>query len=112
MTDAIFAAEAQAAAARARLGVTLATLQARIAPKALVQVAAQGLKAKGQAVAQDGAEIARRYPLTVAGAVAAVSLFLARRPIARLFARPPHATSLAPDSLTSKPPRAVKRKLK
>ena len=110
MTDAVSIAEAQAAAARDRFGATLSTLQARLAPKALAQEAASGLLEKGQAVAQDGAELVRRNPLTVAGAVAALGLFFARKPIAKLLTRGDNATSPTPDSLTLRKPRAVKRK--
>jgi hypothetical protein len=110
MTDAVSAAEAEAVAARARFAATLSTLQARLAPKALAQEAASGLLDKGQAVAQDGVAIARRNPLTVAGAIAAVSLFVVRKPIAKLLTRGDTATSPTPDSLTLRKPRAVKRK--
>lgn len=112
MTDSVTAAEAQAAAARARLGVTLATLQARLAPKALAQEAAQGLIEKGQAAAESGVAVVKRNPLTVAGALAAAGLFFARKPIAKLLTRGDNATSPAPDSLTLRKPRAVKRKPK
>ena len=109
MTDSVSIAEIEAAAARARLGATLSTLQARLAPKALAQDAAQGLLDKGQALAADGVEVARRNPLTVAGAVAALGLFLVRKPLARLVTGGGDATSPAPVSSTRKP-RAVKRK--
>lgn len=110
MTDPVLAAEAQAAAARARLDTTLATLQARLAPKALVQDAAQGLLDKGQAIAGDSVAVVKRNPLTVIGALTAAGLFFARKPIARLFVRSGDATSSAPDSLTIPKPRAAKRK--
>ncbi|MEG3086508.1 DUF3618 domain-containing protein [Sphingomonas sp. PB4P5] len=112
MSDAVTAAEAQAVIARARLGATLSTLQSRLAPKALAQEAAQGLLDKGQAVATSGVEVVRRNPLTVAGALGAVALFLARKPIAKLLTKNGDATSPTPDSLTLRKPRAVKRKPK
>ena len=112
MTDSVALAEAEAGAARARMNATLATLQARIAPKALAQEAAQGLLDKGQAVADTGMAVARRNPIAVAGAIAAAGLLLARKPIARLFTRGDDATSPAADSLTIPKPRAVKRKPK
>jgi ElaB/YqjD/DUF883 family membrane-anchored ribosome-binding protein len=110
MTDTVSVAEAQAAAARVRFGATLSTLQKRLAPRTLAQEAASGLLEKGQTVAQDGIEIARRNPFTVAGAVAALGLFLARKPIAKLLTRGDTLPSPTPDSLTLRKHRAVKRK--
>lgn len=107
MTD-IAVAEARATAAKLRLTATLAALQARLAPKALAREAAHGLIAKGQDFAQGGLDAAKKHPLPLAGVAAALGLFLARKPIAKLITRSRSDATPAPAaSLTFS--RAVKR---
>ena len=106
----VAAAEAQAAAAKQRLTATLGLLKARIAPKSLVHEATQGLITKTQDIAQDGIDTARKHPLPFAGALAALGLFLARKPLGRLVTRAkPDATPDPATSLTTNP-RPAKRK--
>ena len=93
--------EARAAEARARLTGSIGALQARLAPKTLAQNVVQGLVDKGQAAAQTGLDTAKKYPAALAGAVAALGLLFARKPIARLFARK-HDTDISPKPRASK----------
>lgn len=76
-------AEVTAAEARARLDGTVAELQTRLDPGRLAQEA----KEAGSAVAIAGVEQARRNPGVVAGAMAALGLFLARGKIAGMVRR-------------------------
>lgn len=75
----LLAAEAEAAAARVRLSATLADLQVRLSPRALVRDAADA----GQQAARMGVHVAKRNPGALAGYTALAGLFLARR---QLFA--------------------------
>lgn len=81
------AEEARAAEARARLNASLGALQSRLAPKTLGQNAVQGIVDRGQVAARTGLDTVQKHPAAFAGAAAAIGLFLARRPIARLFNR-------------------------
>jgi hypothetical protein len=109
-------AERRAALARQQLAATVTTVQTRFAPAALVQEAAQALRGKRKDIVRDGLDTARRYPLPLAGAFAALLLYLLRRPIARLFVRhkpdatPAPSTSLTTDSSVQERPRAARRK--
>ncbi|KQS04659.1 hypothetical protein ASG11_10680 [Sphingomonas sp. Leaf357] len=94
-------AEARSTAARARLANTLSLLQSRLSPKALAQEAASNLIAKGQEIASDGVDAAKRHPFRIAGALAAAGVVLARRPLSRLLTRSGHATPADRNSLNS-----------
>lgn len=101
-------AEERSDRARQRLAGTLVEIQARLKPKALVREAMQELREAGQELAHEALESAKRHPLTVAGVVTAIGLFLARRPARALIARlpeetPPRATPPKPPRLTPKP---------
>lgn len=85
-------AEAEAKAARARLGRTVDALKHRVSPQALAQDATETLKSKGVAIATD----MQRNPVTVAAIAGGLVLFFARRPIAGLLRR---ATGTAAKSL-------------
>jgi hypothetical protein len=91
--------ELRSVQARQRLAGTLGEIQARLNPKALAREAAQELRDAGENLAHEGLQAARRHPLTIAGVVAAIGLFAARRPIRRLFTR-------AKDETPSKSPRS------
>lgn len=108
-------AEARSTAARARLSATLSRLQTRLSPKALAQEAASTLLEKGKDLAAGSVDAAKRNPTKAAGTVAAVGLFLARRPLTRLVHRllqngddatPAKPASLKPERRTA----AAKRK--
>ena len=100
-------AEQHAATARHRLAATLVEIQARLNPKALAREAAQELREAGEELAREGLATMKRHPLTVAGVVTAIGLFLARRPmralVAQLPTESPGATPAPPPRLTPKP---------
>lgn len=73
----LLAAEADAALARERLSTTVGQLQARLDP----QLLARDAQAVGTAAGLAAIDGARRNPGAVAGAVAAIGLFLARHRI-------------------------------
>lgn len=90
----LLAAEAEAAAARARLTHTVALLQERLSPGRLMQEARREAAEAGSVAANVGAlaaergvATARRNPGTLAGLTAVAGLFLARHRIAELFRR-------------------------
>lgn len=83
----INAAERRASDARARLTGTLGKLQARLKPKVLARDAARSAADAGQHAALAGLDVAKANPAPVAGVVAAVGLFLARRRLFSLFRR-------------------------
>jgi len=96
-------AEQRSEAARKRLATTLVEIQGRLNPRALAREAAQELRETGEELAREGLEAVKRHPLTVAGMVGAVGLFLARKPIRALIARLPDETPPPPPRLTPKP---------
>lgn len=101
-------AERRSASARQRLAGTLVEIQARLNPKSLAREAARDLREAGQELAREGLESAKRHPLTVAGVLAAIGLFVARRPVRALLAKlpdrqPRHETPPKPPRLTPKP---------
>jgi len=96
-------AEARSVRARQRLAGTLVEIQARLNPKALAREAAQELREAGEELAREGLETVKRHPLTAAGMVGAVALFLARKPIRALIASLPDETPPPPPRLTPKP---------
>jgi hypothetical protein len=78
----IEAAKTDAERARRRLGETVSTLQQRLKPGTLADHAWTGVKDKGSDLADGAVEAVKARPAAAAGAVAAVLLFLARKPIA------------------------------
>ena len=90
----LHAAEQRQAAARERLGHTMAQLQAELKPAKLARNAGR----KAASAGQDAADVAKRNPGPVAGGVAVLGLFLARHRIARLFRRKPNKVPAAPIS--------------
>jgi hypothetical protein len=98
----------RSAQARQRLAGTLVEIQARLNPKALAREAAQDLREAGHELAREGIESVKRHPLTVAGALAAIGLFVARRPVRALLAKLPdqdqtRETPPTPPRLNPKP---------
>ncbi|MES1974863.1 MAG: DUF3618 domain-containing protein [Pseudomonadota bacterium] len=83
--DDLAVARRRAAVARSRLAGTLVDIQARLNPKALAREAVDELKGAAQGLAREGLEGLKRHPLKLAGASAAVGLFLARGPIKHLL---------------------------
>lgn len=80
-------AETDAADSRRRLADTVAALQTRLKPGALVHDAVGGLKDMGSGVARSGVAIVRRHPLPTIGVIAAVTALIARKPLRRLLRR-------------------------
>ncbi len=85
--DKLDEAEADAAAARARLADTLDEIQTRLAPSQLFGDAIDGIRTRSADLAETAGEIVRDRPATVAAGAAGVALLFARKPIARLAAR-------------------------
>jgi ElaB/YqjD/DUF883 family membrane-anchored ribosome-binding protein len=103
------AAEQRSHDARKRLAGTLVEIQARLNPKALAREAAQELKETAQEMAREGLEGLKQHPITLAGATAAVGLFLARKPLRQLIGTYLDETPDAPASLTPKRARARRK---
>lgn len=72
---------------RARLMGSAHELQVRLSPKVLARGAWEGAKDKGADLAEDAVDAVRARPLAAGGAVAALTLFLAREPLANLAKR-------------------------
>jgi hypothetical protein len=77
----IEAARMEAERARRRFGATATVVQQRLKPGALAGEAWTGVKDKGSEMADGAVEAVKARPAATAGAVAALFLFLARRPI-------------------------------
>jgi hypothetical protein len=75
------AARIEAERARRRFGDTMANVQQRLKPGALADQAWTGVKDKGSELADGAVEAVKARPAAAAGAIAALFLFLARRPI-------------------------------
>ena len=80
-TPEIVAARIEVERSRARLMDTAHALQERISPRTLAHNAWEGAKMKGADFAEDAVDAVRSRPLTTAGVVAAITLFLAREPV-------------------------------
>jgi predicted Abi (CAAX) family protease len=77
----ITAAKSEVERSRARLMETAHELQERLSPKKLTRDAWQGAKEKGAGLAEDAVVAVRARPVAATGAVAALTLFLAREPL-------------------------------
>jgi hypothetical protein len=77
------AARARAVAARAELQATIRELQARLRPSSLASDAIDGIKRKGEDLADDAVAAARRRPIAASAAVASITALIG----ARLFWR-------------------------
>lgn len=89
MTDdrATDAARIEVERTRARLMGSAHQLQDRLSPKTLARDAWEGAKGKGADLAEDAVDAVRARPIAAGGAVAALTLFLAREPLANLARR-------------------------
>jgi hypothetical protein len=76
-------AKYQEALARKRLQNTAGALQYRLKPGTLMNNAWEGVRDKGSEVADRGLNVAHDRPVTIAGVIAAVLIFLAREPLLR-----------------------------
>ncbi|THD35131.1 MAG: DUF3618 domain-containing protein [Sphingomonas sp.] len=85
--DELARAEAQSAESRQQLANTVVALQSRLKPSALARDAIDELKEIGGDIAQAGVDTIKRNPVPTMGVVAAVTAFLVRKPLARLFRR-------------------------
>lgn len=79
-------AQAEAAAARARIADTVGQLRLRLDPRVRAKEAWEDVRERGQELGDDAVEFAYERPRIVASAVAVGALLLLRRPIFR-FAR-------------------------
>lgn len=90
----IYDARRQAEAARQRLMTTAGDLQERLRPGTIASHAWEGVKDKSGELADDAVEAVKARPAAAASALAAFTLFLARRPIrsavSRLFSKQPN----------------------
>lgn len=80
-TPEIAAARIEAERARARLMETARQLQERLSPGTLAQNAWEGAKIKGADLAEDAVDAVRQRPALASAVVAAVAMFIARRPL-------------------------------
>src|SRR3712207_1932935 len=80
-------AKREAEAARRRLETTLGALQQRLHPKALANEAWDGVREKSNDLAENTMHAVKQRPGTVSMALAAFTIFLARKPIRRTVTR-------------------------
>ena len=80
-------AKREAEQARRRLAAAAAELQQRLKPGTLASSAWSGVKDKSGELADDAVEAVRARPVIVSAALAAFTLFLARRPLAAVASR-------------------------
>lgn len=80
-TPEIAAARIEAERARARLMETASQLQERLSPGTLAHNAWEGAKNKGADLAEDAVDAVRQRPALASGIVAAIAMFIARRPL-------------------------------
>ena len=80
-TPAVAAARIKAEKERAQLMETARELQERLSPAVLAQNAWEGAKSKGADLAEDAVDAVRSRPAIASGVIAAIALFLARRPL-------------------------------
>jgi hypothetical protein len=83
----ILKARLEAEQARRRLGATAAELQERLKPATLAHNAWDGVKERGGEIAEDAVEAVKARPAVVSAALAAFTLFLARKPIRHAVSR-------------------------
>lgn len=107
---AVDAARIEAERARARLMGSAQELQERLSPKTLARGAWEGAKDKGADLAEDAVDAVRARPLAAGGAVAALTLFLAREPLldlaGKLFKLKKRAPAKSPPARKPRKPAA------
>lgn len=87
--DELARAETNSVQSRQQLASTVVALQTRLKPSALARDAVEELKEFGGAIAKSGVDAVKRNPLPAIGVAAAVTAFIARKPIFHLFRRAP-----------------------
>lgn len=87
--DELVKAETNSVDARRQLARTVVALQSRLKPSALARDAVEELKEVGGEMARSGIDAVKRNPLPTLGIVAALTAFVARKPLARLLHRKP-----------------------
>jgi hypothetical protein len=85
-TDRIERARLESERARKRLASTMGALQRRLRPATLMTNAWEGVREKGEALAEDAVQAVKDRPLAFSGIGAAILLFLAREPVRRFVA--------------------------
>lgn len=86
-TPEIVAARAEAERSRARVIATAHEIQERLSPKTLARNTWQGAKEKGADLAENTVDAVKARPLAATGAVAAITMFLAREPLMDLASK-------------------------
>jgi ElaB/YqjD/DUF883 family membrane-anchored ribosome-binding protein len=86
-TPEIVAARAEAERSRARVMATAHELQERLSPKTLARNTWQGAKEKGADLAENTVDAVKARPFAATGAVAAITMFLAREPLMDLASK-------------------------
>lgn len=84
---AVALAEQRAAAARQKLGNSVATVQARLDPRILTRSAVDSLQERSERILQSGVQRARANPDRIMWALALTIAWLTRRQIAGALAR-------------------------
>jgi ElaB/YqjD/DUF883 family membrane-anchored ribosome-binding protein len=87
--DELAKAEVNSAESRQQLANTVVALQSRLKPSALARDAIDELKEVSGDIAKSGVEAVKRNPLPAIGVAAAMTAFLARKPIFHLFRKTP-----------------------
>ena len=80
-------AKREAVRARARLDSSIGTLQLRMRPANLATEAWDGVKEKGESLAEGALDAVKKRPAAVSLAIGAFALFLARDPLKRVVTR-------------------------
>lgn len=80
-------ARSEAALAKERLMATVHEVQDRLAPATIARNAWEGVRDKGEAVAEQTVDLARRKPALPIAAGGAIVAFAVRRPVGRLLGR-------------------------
>lgn len=80
-------AKGEAVLAKDRLMATVHEVQERLAPKTIARNAWEGVRDKGEAVAEQTVDLARRKPALPIAAGGAIVAFAVRRPVGRLLGR-------------------------
>ncbi|MFN3944035.1 MAG: DUF3618 domain-containing protein [Allosphingosinicella sp.] len=73
--------------ARSQLETTLGALQQRLHPKTLATEAWEGVRDKGNDIADDALAVVKDRPAAVSAAIGVFTLFLARKPLKRAVSR-------------------------
>ena len=106
----IKAAEFEVDRARARLIATMNELLGQFEPHRLIQDVWEKAKDKGADLAEDAVDAVRKRPVAVGGALAALTMFLAREPIKDGVAHFYDAMKARKDKGEDKPARPAPRK--